>query len=346
MDGPVYLHVGMKKTGTSYLQSILRASPDELRRQGLALVPRHEPAGHRLAVAILGRRTAGDPVAALPRQLAAATGSRCLISQELLGRANRRQIAQLTPALEGHDVHVVVAVRDVARTIPSAWQQYVKAGHSYRYDEFLEAVLSGGDTDATRSFWRDHGVVDMVKRWGRLTTPSSTHVVVVPRPDSPPEVLLERFCSAIGVDPAGLVRAAAESNESLGLAQVEVLRRLNESPGSYAPKVYGKVFKREFARGVLAAQEGRRPMMPAGSRPWCLDYTQRTVEALSSGGYDVVGDLEDLHPPDSAFTEQPQDVSGTELGDAAMVALRALLDRRASDVERARASKRGPRRKK
>jgi hypothetical protein len=130
----LFLHVGMKKTGTSYLQSILRASFHELRRQGLDLVPHHEPAGHRLAMALLGRPTAGDPVAALSRQLETAAASRCLITQEKLGGAGSEQIAQLMPALEGHDVHVVITVRDVARTIPSAWQQSVAAGRSYRYD--------------------------------------------------------------------------------------------------------------------------------------------------------------------------------------------------------------------
>jgi hypothetical protein len=343
MEGPVYLHVGMKRTGTSYLQSTLRASVEELEKQGLALVPRHEPAGARLARGLLGKSTSGDPVEALPRQLAAAPGNRCLISQELLGRADRSQIARLAPALGGRDVHVVVTVRDVARTIPSAWQQYVKAGHSYRYDEFRDAILSGQQTRATRAFWSDHGVVEMVERWGALTTASSTHVVVLPRPGAPPEVLLERYCSVIGVDPSRLARDVAKPNETLGLAQVEVLRRLNEERGTYSRKVYGKVYKREFARGVLAAQRGARPLMPAASRAWCREYTERMREALGSGGYDVIGGLGDLHPPDSAFTEQAQEVSDAALGKAALEALRAVLDLRASEVERARSSRAGTR---
>jgi hypothetical protein len=339
MEGPVYLHIGMKKTGTSYLQSILRASTDELGRQGVELVPRHEPDGFWLARAVLGRRTAGDPLAALPRQLVAATGSRCLITQELLGRADRRQIARLVPALADHDVHVVVTVRDVARTIPSAWQQYVKAGHSETYDEYRDAVLSMNGTGAARTFWRDHGVVDMVQRWERLASPSSIHVVIRPQAGSPPEVLLERFCSVIGIEPDHLVRDVARPNESLGLVQVEVLRRLNEVPAHHARWVYGKVYKRGFARGVLGEQPGRRALMPDTSKSWCRDYTDTVVEALTSGGYDVVGDLEDLRPPDSAFTDGPQSVSDTETAAAAVLALRALLEERVAEEEQARASR-------
>lgn len=335
----VFLHVGMKKTGTSYLQSILRASIDELRRQGLDLVPHHQPAGHRLAMAVLGRPTAGNPLTALPRQLEAAAGRRCLISQEKLGGAGWKKIAQLIPALEGHDVHVVVTVRDLARTIPSAWQQSVQAGRSYRYDEFLEAVLSDGQTGPAVSFWRNHGVLDLVKRWSRLTTPSCTHLVIVPPPGAPPEVLLDRFCSVIGVDTAGLVRDAARSNESLGLAQVEVLRRLNEIPRDMDPKLRSKVYKLEFAGAVLAAQPGRRPLMPATSRSWCHAYAEQVGLAITTGGYDVVGDLADLDPPESAFTDAPQMVSESELAAAAIVAVGALLAQRASEVERTRAAR-------
>ncbi len=340
MKRAVYLHVGMKKTGTSYLQSTLRASNDELRRQALDLVPHHEPAGHRLARAVLGRQTAGDPLTALSRQLAAAPGDRCLITQELLGRAGPRQIERMIPALADHEVHVVVTVRDVARTIPSAWQQYVKAGRSYRYDEFLDAVLSGRGTKPAKNFWLDHGVVDMARRWGRLTTPPFTHVVVVPPHGAPTQRLLERFCSVIRVDPTDLVHEQARSNESLGLAQVEVLRRLNEIPRNYAPKVYGKVYKRGFAHGVLSAQPGRRPLMPASSQQWCREYTDHVVEALENDGYDVVGDLDDLHPPDSAFTDDSQQVSDIECADAAIAALRGVLDQRAREVEHSRTARR------
>jgi hypothetical protein len=291
-------------------------------------------------MALLGRKTSGDPVAALSRQLQTAAGSRCLITQENLGGAGREQIAQLIPALEGHDVHVVITVRDVARTIPSAWQQSVAAGRSCRYDEFLEAVLSERQTGPAVSFWRDYGVLDLVQRWSGLTTPSLTHLVIVPPPAAPPDMLLERFCSVIGVETANLLRDAARSNESLGLVQVEVLRRLNEIPRHVGPRVRGKVYKREFARAVLAAQPGRRPLMPSSSRSWCRGYAQRVAVALTTAGYDVVGDIADLDPPESAFTDAPQTVSESELGAAAIVALGVLLDQRALEVERTREARR------
>jgi len=178
MGGVVYLHVGLKKTGTSYLQSILRASVDELRRQGLALVPRHEPAGHRLARAVLGRRTAGDSLRALPRQLASA-GSRCLITQELLARASADQIQRLKPALGDRDVHMVVTLRSIGAILPSAWQQYVKAGVTLSFDDWLRAVVGDPpETSVTKRFHvrNDQGAV--VRRWAKAAGADRVTVIV------------------------------------------------------------------------------------------------------------------------------------------------------------------------
>jgi hypothetical protein len=175
-----------------------------------------------------------------------------------------------------------------------------------------------------------------VQRWSRLTTPAFTHLVTVPPPAASPEVLLERFCSVIRVETAGLLRDAARPNESLGLAQVEVLRRLNEIPRHVDPRVRGKVYKREFAQAVLAAQPGRRLLMPSSSRSWCRAYAEQVGVALTTAGYDVVGDIADLDPPESAFTDAPQTVSESELGAAAILALGVLLDQRALEVEHTR----------
>lgn len=341
MDGSLYLHVGLKKTGTSYLQSILRASRTELRRQHVVVLPRHEPAGHRLAQAVLDREAAGDALATLPRQLASAAGRTCLITQEKLGRASDDQIARLAPSLAGREIHVVVTVRDIARTIPSAWQQCVKAGQVIRFEDFVGAIVSGAQGGAAESFWLDHGVVDLVRRWSRLTVPSAVHVVIVPAGSAGPELLLERFCSAVGIHPSGLVRDVATPNESLGLAQVELLRRVHEQADRHPRWLHGKVFKREFARGILGAQSGRRLLMPASTRSWCRDYTETVQQALTAGGYDVTGDLSELHPPDSAFTDDPQEVTDADLVAVATEALRSILDERASQVRRSRAERSG-----
>jgi hypothetical protein len=77
--------------------------------------------------------------------------------------------------------------------------------------------------------------------------------------------------------------------------------------------------------------------MPDRSRPWCERYTEKLLSALADEGYDVVGDPADLHPADSAFTDEPQAVSDAELADAAIAALRTLLCERITRVARSRA---------
>src|SRR5687767_8746869 len=88
-----FVHVGLPKTGTTYLQSILWRSRDELARQGISLLP-HEngaPRSVRLMLATRDRLRKGvDPVnraqvfRALRAQLEETSTPNVLISQEQL----------------------------------------------------------------------------------------------------------------------------------------------------------------------------------------------------------------------------------------------------------------------
>ena len=102
---PLYLHIGLQKTGTSYLQSIFWQSQDELRRQGLDLVPGSKRDTFHLMLRVRQRYNPGfDPPAVadaldrLPGQLAKAKGPRALISEESLAPASDVQIRELVSA--------------------------------------------------------------------------------------------------------------------------------------------------------------------------------------------------------------------------------------------------------
>jgi len=65
------------------------------------------------------------------------------------------------------------------------------------------------------------------------------------------------------------------------------------------------------------------------------ERSQALVEALRSGGYDVVGDLDELLPDDSSFDDQLDDVTDAELVDAATQALaEVLVDRHEGKAKR------------
>ncbi len=349
-SGPVLLHVGLMKTGTTFLQSVLRANASALERQGLSLVPGNQVQAHRLAMDLRGLTSAGSglpeaagTLARLPKELAGARGDRCVLSEETLARLSVEHVARLGEALGGREAHLVVTVRDIARTIPSAWQQAIKGGRGYRYDAYVDQVVKHEGPRAD-GFWAAYDVPTILRRWEALVPPERVHVVTLPPPGADPAVLLERFCSVIGVDAASLAEPAARGNESLGRVQAEVLRRMNRrlSDDAKRREFHGAVVKRGFALGVLAPQGGDRIRLPAEHATWAAEYAAALGEALVGGGYDVVGDVADLVPVASSFGEAGR-VGDAEVADVAVQTLVDLIEEQAAawDAERAGARKGG-----
>ncbi len=331
---PVYVHLGLMKTGTTYLQRSLRKAGDGLGEQGLTLIPGNQPLAHRLSLALRGLPYDGSHdhnghrvLRRLAGEVEQAAG-RCLLTEETLSFLDEEQAATLVSALGDAEVHLVVTVRDIARALPSAWQQRVKNGHAVGLSDYLEDVRANTGR-AGRSFWQSQSVTAVLGRWADLVPPERVHVVVVP--PSGAGSLLERFCSVIGIDAAGLPDPG-HANPSLGYAQTELLRRINlllpDEMGKRAV-VHGKVIKRYFSREVLAVQGGTPIRMPATWAPWCEERASAEIADLRTAGYHVVGDLDELLPQASSYVDEAPSAAEADLLVAATEALVALLVERA-----------------
>jgi hypothetical protein len=227
-----FVHIGLQKTGTSYLQSIMWQSRDALRQQGLVMVPGSKAETFTLMLALRGRlregvdpQSAYDAPARLRDLVAGESAPRLLLTEESIAPATVEQVRVLAENLPGVEVHVVLTVRDLARAIPSVWQQKITGSGRQPLDAYLEDVV--GRSRRARSFWASQDLPAVLERWSVIAPPERIHVVTVPPSGTPPEVLLERFCSVIGVDPAALDREVPRANESLGQVQAELLRRVN-----------------------------------------------------------------------------------------------------------------------
>ncbi|GAA3815648.1 hypothetical protein [Nocardioides panacisoli] len=339
-DGPVFLHVGLKKTGTSYLQEIFRANEDALAAQGLSMVPGSQIATRQLVRALKGQLQEGidgprarRALVRLPRELDEAPGDRVLITDEVFGGSTPEQVTTLGKKLGPREVHLVLTVRDLARTIPSAWQQTIKGGSAMPYDDFVASVVSG-EGEAANGFWRAYGVPELLQRWAHLVPPERMHLVVLPQPGAAPTVLLERFCSVLGIDPATLPPAANRANEALGRGQAELLRRLNEGWSDLARRrdLHNTVIKRGFGLRVLSPLGGDRIRLPAQYRPWVEEHTARTIDTLRQGGFAVVGELGELQAPDSAFAVDLPPVDEAMVAEAATQALHVLLENQVAEL--------------
>lgn len=338
----LYLHVGHAKTGTSYLQSVLWGSREVLAQSGLVL-PLNGPGDHfHLALGLRGDLDeAMDGVGAftvedrLVEQLRDLDAPRVLVTHEVLSAVSAAEAARFRERIEGYEVHIVLTVRDLRRQIPAEWQQRVKTRGTVTYEEFTRGVVERSGRG--RKFWLVQDTVDVAERWRGGIPPERVHVVTTPPPGAPPTLLLERYCQVLGVDPALLDTQVSRSNESLGSAQVELLRRVNVALGQRLPHPragYNRVAKNDFANQVLAAQQGERLDLPPHLDQWCRTEAERTVDHVRTSGYDVVGDLEDLLPAPRTSAPSTVEVTDAEVAASAVDGIAALLVQRDADVKR------------
>ena len=332
----LFIHAGLPKTGTSFLQGVFFGSVEELAQQDFAMLPADQR-DHLLVTLsvrdLLEDFDSADRRACMDRlreQASANTRSRALFSHESLAPCRPDEARRLLDAVgSSYDVHLVVTARDPGRQIPSAWQQRMQARHTYTYDEFVEAVFAR--TELASDFWWNQDLQDVLQRWSQVVPPSRIHVVTCPPPGAPPTLLLERFCSVVGVDPSSLSLDRRVDNTALGQPQAELLRRVNVALGDRFPHVrdgyrrLGQVF---LAGRILRPQGGRVATLPASRRAATEELAAEWISYISSGGFDVVGSLDELRPTDASFSEAPDPVTSDELVDVAATALADILEKR------------------
>ena len=337
MTKRVILHVGTPKTGTSYVQDVLFRN-----RRALALAGIHYPAdrfdAHFLAALDLMRLPWGglehEAVGAWDRLAAEVRGKRgtSIISHEILATASRSQVGRALESLghgDGTEVHVVLSVRDLVRQIPAEWQENVKHRSTITYARFLRQLQDPArDTRISSWFWGVQEVPDILNRWGLDLPPERVHVVTVPAPGGPKELLWERFSHALGLEGLHLDLEAERSNPSLGVPETALLRRINKSANDVVePAHYRPLVRELLAHQTLSRRTGSpRLALPADVHAWAREVSASWRTEVERRGYHVVGDLADLlGRPDPGPWTDPDRPPEKQVAGAAVDAIRALL---------------------
>lgn len=345
----VYLHVGGPKTGTTYLQEVLWRNRTALLNGGV-LYPGSRPDAHfRAAQDLLGQPFNNYPDPGVPgtwqELLDEATdhGGTVVVSHELLGLATQEDVDRALHSLAFADVHILYTARDLARQIPSVWQEDLKNGHALSFDDFIKG-LRGDEAFSHRLvelFWRYQSPVRVLATWSRNMAPDRVHVVTVPPPGGAAGLLWERFAEAIGIEPDEYAADGSVANRSLGVVEAGFLRRINLRLASSLDWPTYEVLVKSSIAGALVETSNRMPIaLPESEHGWVVERSKQFVSDLREAGYDVVGDLDDLSPGSSApdgFRRHPDDASEAEQLDVAADAmvglarsLRAAQARRAS----------------
>jgi hypothetical protein len=334
----VFLHIGEPKTGTTFLQQVMWRNRAELTAAGIVL-PGHHPQDHYRAQQDLRgiAKMATDPAAdwagewdILAREARQAGGT-AVISHELFCAADAGQAARAVRALRPAEVHVILTVRDMATLLPAEWQETVKHRSTQGWEDWLADVIdreSGAPDRRQYWFWRVHDTLEIARLWAGQVPPGRLHVITVPPRGLDDGMLWQRFASVLGIDPASADITRARPNASLGMAEVEFLRQLNQALHDEVPDwFYMWNVKETLAHRALAARprEGRL-ILPAGREDWAAAQAQALSTGLGGGGYHIAGDLGELVPrtadqPAASPSAQPH----ARVLDAAVAAAAALV---------------------
>lgn len=304
MAGAVYLHIGLPKTATTYLQTIMWASRERMRADGV-LLPGREKADHLWSTRIVRElrsvegasekhRTAWSRVCADVAQWA----GNAVITHEFFAAASTAQVEQMVADLAPAKVHVVITAREPISLFTTSWQESLKNRGTQRMRDY-----PGPDSDDPAAVWNwrtlDLGLV--LRRWDPVVPPERIHVLPLPPRTAPRDLIWTRFAELVGMDPAGYDRDQGFANSSMGVAEAETLRRVNEHLVARG-ELLDAPERGTMIRTYLADQ---RLVPRAGERFWpepaqvidCRRRGEAALEMLRTGGYDVVGDLADLESP-------------------------------------------------
>jgi hypothetical protein len=340
-----YVHIGLPKTGTTYVQQTLWSSRDALAAAGV-LIPGERHQIQRQAIwDLLGRRLrgVGQPEvagswAALVETVQTWAGDTVLLSEEFLVHARRSDVRQIVEDFGPAEIHVVVTVRDLGRAIGSMWQQEVAKQLTMPWPEYVAAVRnpSAGKPMAGIAFWLRYDLEKILATWETAVARERIHVLTVPPAGSPVNVLLERFALATGIEYDTLKPADGLVNPAVGVTGTEVLLRLNQKLATLDERQYLHV-TRVLRTGLSQAPDVKQPSLPSSERAWVARKAAEVIELLDSGGYDVVGDLTDLLPTSyESAADDGQQVADRQLADAALVALAHLCKHHAHYWSRTR----------
>lgn len=368
MASRIVLHIGLQKSGSTYLQRVLQHSRVALDKSGVRYPvlrdrPRRMVANHEWATYglldgefpwVTHRRSAGQKrkwdrlvseVKCRPDTV--------VLSAEALSTVRRSAAIRLIEALATDRIDVVITARDLGRSLPSFWQQHIRNGRRITFDAYLRRLA--GDRDlppeelegsAESHLWRALGLGALIRRWGSVPGVSGVYLVPVPK-SAPPEALWTRFVEAIGfpelVDAAAGV-ADRPVHAGLTVPELEVLSAVTAELERAGWTGRDSSRLREWlVRGFADRPDrGAKPAIPL---MWCsrvAQWSEADLAEVPATGATVVGELEDLrYVPDQDARPGGPSPTNEEIARAGATAIVALAGAQRRTAALSRVLRRG-----
>jgi hypothetical protein len=308
------VHVGLEKTGTTFLQHGLSALRPTMRQQGIEY-PGRAHAQHGPVRDLLGIRSrlcddsllagaAAGTWAELHDELTAHRGD-AIISCEYLSWATADEARHVLEQLPADHVRIVVTARALRRTLPSLWQEQVRHGETRCPHDWLDQAVRpavDGAASTDRLFRADP--VSVIRRW---TEAGADDLAIVPT-DGAGQDFFPHFLEACGLPP-GTEGAFTEVDRPRHASDDPIRTELMRRVVSGAPRSRDCAFLAAVLRPALRL--GTRPLPHDPDPPaLCADHGEwarsRDTALATLGLPGQVGGL--------AGDRVPDDQDGTRAG--------------------------------
>ncbi|MFM1964307.1 MAG: hypothetical protein RL134_32 [Actinomycetota bacterium] len=357
------VHIGPRKTGTTYLQRVLQQLSPSLKAQGV-LYPTdyrgEDDYNHVGAVSDLthneeskesNRWTGkdGSGWTGLAGAIANWDGT-AIISAEMIGGLRPPAARRMLDGLSASTIDVVITMRDLGRILPSSWQQHVRNTHTQNYRRYLARrakergtlppaqMQAEWDAERHQTFWRSYAYGALVRRWQDLVGADHVSVVTLPPAGSPSNLLWDRFRMALDIDslpetapklPAFIANIGSTRAEAVFLhaLNVEAKRR------GWNRKTANELQQHLLSSGFLERPDRGGPLLlPRSYLGTVREWVEADISDMATTGVVVHGDVEDLRVLDSSASRGR--VPSDQIATAGAFATAHAMAREAEEIRR------------
>jgi hypothetical protein len=317
------LHIGAPKCGSTALQSALFLNREALKNHGIEYIgaQAHWASAAKAVVGVADRASGRVPPISEWQSLVGGTrrvtgeGRRALISSEIFASADEPCVERIVRDLGAESLSIVLAIRPLASTLPSEWQQGLKRGGTLGLQAWLEAVLFRPEGPRSKRVWLKHRYDAIARRWSEVVGPENVTVVVVDEKNR--SGILNDFSKIIGVPSETLSIQPNRTNPSLSAFEADVLAELNAMFFAQGGTL------REYRSGVLRTFDGyvnsirqgeaQKSRVPSGMRSVVDERNNEIAQGLGAIGCTIVGDLVSFSSaPSLSASTQSSELGGAQ----------------------------------
>lgn len=227
------LHIGLMKTGTTYIQNILSENRKLMKKNGWIYpgdLLNQQHAFYNILKSEIpwiqknysANQVRGDELIKLINN----PSENIIVSSEALSSVSPNGVNMLFDIIENRfkleNVHLIVTARSISKLIPSFWQQALKTGTTENLQEYTERFISSY-WDPNTANHKIHNIHYCLSTWNKYVNPKNMHLVIVPNKDDTEETLWETFSkplTTIGFKPF-VPSITKQKNDNVSFSMLE-----------------------------------------------------------------------------------------------------------------------------